>query len=62
MSEELKPCPFCDCEIIRWHSQYDCEIQKSGTLYQPFCVTCGGTIRPKRTLIDAIEAWNRRPK
>ena len=60
--EKLKPCPFCGGITIREHSQYHCEIEVKGKLYQLFCVNCGGTVRGLKVYEDAIKAWNWRAK
>lgn len=53
----LKPCPFC--------SKYPQTVVDDETegKFGVKCFSCGGCIYPeKTTLIDAIEAWNRRAK
>ena len=54
---ELKPCPFCGKYP---QTVVDDETEEK---FGVKCFSCGGGISPeKTTLIDAIEAWNRRAK
>lgn len=55
MEQELKPCPFCDCQFIRL---YDDELSMKNWVE---CTECRAATRfVEGSPSEAIEAWNRR--
>lgn len=57
MMEKLKMCPFCGGIPM---AVVDDETEEKFGIK---CFSCGGCIYPeKTTLIEAVEAWNRRAK
>jgi Lar family restriction alleviation protein len=55
--EKLKPCPFCGSEDV------SLSVGKNGigeSLRYVECVGCGAMADMKRTIEEAIGAWNKR--
>lgn len=57
----LKPCPFCGCETM-----YDGFVRIDpysmwNDFYYVYCKRCMARSPDKKTLKEAVDAWNRRP-
>ena len=56
MSEQLKPCPFCD-----WGTIGEISTFLSWFGYHTIgCYRCKTRTKPYKTIEEAIEVWNRR--
>ena len=54
MTEELKPCPFCGCEVCERHMEH-----YAGLNFNILCVKCKVVMKSKLR-DDLIERWNTR--
>lgn len=67
MSEELKPCIFCNrTKEVRWRIEAEISEQVRSYMAFVYCDDCGCrgpfaiNIEEKYTLLHAIERWNKR--
>ena len=51
MTDELKPCPFCGCDVI---------IPMEAVSFWISCFDCGANTAEQLNPVDAEEAWNLR--
>ena len=58
--DKLKECPCCGGKAkVKTFDPYD-GYQGNNTFYQVVCQECGANTGAKRTVEEALEAWNRR--
>lgn len=59
MNSELKPCPFCGCDLIKTEC-IPCVESSTGFFYSVRCINCYSGTDGFDHEEEAIEAWNRR--
>ena len=53
----IRNCPFCGKK-----AKYYTILQDGLSMFVFECSNCGGKIKPRKRLIDALKSWNKRAK